>query len=116
MISTSMRLALLAVGCALVVSASADAAPKKPVMIDAPHDVRVEGRRVCFLDHDHYGSSSGQANRRAAEASAAASWANFVDFEYGSAWASYVKASSKKMTCEQSTSGWGCSLEARPCR
>ena len=82
----------------------------------ASHDLRREGNRLCFADHFHYGSSFGLPSQRAAQASAAKSWADFVDFEYGGSWASYVRSSSKDMQCSQSTSGWGCEVSARPCR
>lgn len=80
------------------------------------HAARRERGFVCYSDHYHYGSSSAQSSKKAAEAAAISSWSSFVDFEYGSAWASYSKSGSKKMTCSQSTSGWDCSVEARPCR
>lgn len=82
----------------------------------AIHTMRREGAQLCFLDHFHYGSSSGMASERAAKAAAVNSWAGFVDLEYGSDWARYQRAHSKSLTCERSTSGWGCSVEARPCR
>ena len=83
---------------------------------NAPHDARYERGFICYTDHFHYGSSAGQASRRAAEIAAAGSWESFVDFEYGSAWARFSKAGSKGFKCEQSGGGWGCSVEARPCR
>lgn len=84
--------------------------------LEALHDQRVEGRKVCFSDHFHYGSSNGQPNRKAAEASAIASWAGFTDLEYGSAWASWRLAASKGVNCTPSGGAWSCSIEARPCR
>jgi hypothetical protein len=82
----------------------------------ASHNLRREGGRVCFSDHYHYGSSLGQGNERAAQAVAVKSWSEFVDLEYGSAWASYNAASGKDLKCSQSSAGWGCDLSARPCR
>lgn len=81
----------------------------------ASHTWRKERGRVCFADHWHYGSGSGRT-RKAAERDAIVAWASFVDFEYGSNWARFAKAASKKMSCSPSSSGWDCSLEARPCR
>lgn len=80
------------------------------------HEQRVEGRRVCFTDHLHYGSSTSQANRKAAEASAVVSWADFTILEYGGAWGSWRLAASKSMQCGNTGGSWSCSAEARPCR
>jgi hypothetical protein len=82
----------------------------------ASHSMRREGNRLCFADHYHYGSSSGQQSMKAAQAAAVASWADFVDFEYDSSWTSFARASSKEVKCSQGTSGWGCDASARPCR
>ena len=82
----------------------------------ASHDMRREGNRLCFSDHFHYGSSAGLPSRRAAEAGAARSWSDFVNFEYGGGWDNFARASSKEMKCAQSSSGWGCDASARPCR
>jgi hypothetical protein len=92
-----------------------------PVMADDTglailHDLRREGGRNCFLDHYHYGNSSGVPNRKKAEIVAISSWSDFVDFEYGSDWARYSRAASKSVKCEQTGSGWACSIEARPCK
>lgn len=40
-------------------------------------------RKACMADHFHYGSSSGQPNKKAAEREAIASWEGFTAFEYG---------------------------------
>jgi hypothetical protein len=82
----------------------------------ASHDLRREGGRLCFSDHSHYGSSMGQSNERLAQAAAVNAWAEFVDLEYGGAWAHFASASGKDMKCSQSSAGWGCELTARPCR
>jgi hypothetical protein len=92
------------------------AAPSAAALADAPHTARFERGFVCYTDHYHYGSSSGQANRAAATTAAVGSWQSFVDLEYGSAWARFSKAGSKRVTCEDSAGGWGCNVEARPCK
>ena len=107
-------------------SADADAARKRRQVaiqrtadvsgLAASHNLRREGGRLCFGDHYHYGSSSGKPTQVAAQGAAAASWSDFVDFEYGGAWASYARASGKDMKCSNSTVGWGCEVSARPCR
>ena len=112
----------------LVVAGTAEAARKKQrgvraapassvaaMIANAPHASRLEGGRVCYSEHAHHGSGTGNT-RQAAERSAIGSWAGFTDFEYGSAWANFSKAAGKRMSCSQSGSGWDCSLEARPCR
>lgn len=74
------------------------------------------GRLTCFVDHTHYASSSGQKDKKSAMAEAAKSWAEFTAWEYGTVWANFGKATAKRFSCTQSTGGWGCDLEARPCR
>jgi hypothetical protein len=80
------------------------------------HDVRREGGRLCMTDHWHYGSSSGQSSKAAAQRAAVVSWQDFTDLEYGSVWARFSRAASRKMGCSHSGGGWGCDAEARPCR
>ena len=81
------------------------------------HDLRREGGRSCFLDHYHYGNSAGMSSRRAAEIDAIKSWSGFVDLEYGSDWARFSRAASKSTKCGGgSGGGWGCQIEARPCK
>ena len=112
----------------LVAAGTAEAARKKQrlvraapassvaaIIANAPHASRLEGGRVCYVEHAHYGSGTG-STRQAAERSAIGSWAGFTDFEYGSAWANFSKAAGKRMSCAQSGGSWSCSLEARPCR
>lgn len=101
-------------------STGAEAAKRKSTTAqtigEAMHTARVERGFVCYSDHYHYGSSGNQSSKRAAEAAAISAWSSFVDFEYGSAWANFRKAGSKKMTCSNGSGGWDCSVEARPCR
>lgn len=80
------------------------------------HDLRREKGRLCMSDHFHAGSSAGQASKAAALNAAISSWAGFTALEYGSDWASFKKAGSKQVTCTQSGSGWGCDINARPCK
>jgi hypothetical protein len=83
---------------------------------DSIHEQRREGNRVCMIDHWHYGSGSAQPNRKAAERSAIESWSSFTAFEYGTTWANFSLAASKKFNCEESGTGVRCDVEARPCR
>ncbi len=71
--------------------------------------------RTCFTDHYHYGDSSGHRTKRRAMRAAISSWAGFTAAEYGSDWASYRYAASKSGGCSRTQSGWGCSIQARPC-
>lgn len=111
---------------AVVATTPADAAKKKRRMVPvapavtgtaAIHSISVEGHRVCFADHWHYGSSMSQRSKRAAEIEAVKSWSGFVAFEYGDEWANYAKAGSKSLKCTAPYQGtWSCDLSARPCK
>jgi hypothetical protein len=81
------------------------------------HAQRQEGNRICMSSHYHYGSSSGQKTRKAAEVQAIRDWAGFTAWEYGTVWGRYTLAASKDMKCSEAPDGtWGCHVEARPCR
>lgn len=82
------------------------------------HEQRRERGSICFTDHYHYGSSAGLASKRAAQAAAIRSWADFVDFEYGGAWTSWARSGSKSIKCSQAGIGgsWSCDVSSRPCR
>ncbi|MDX2308312.1 MAG: hypothetical protein NW216_08755 [Hyphomicrobium sp.] len=79
------------------------------------HDLRREGGRICMSDHWHYGNGTG-GSRKSAEADAIGSWSSFTAMEYGSDWARFKRAASRKVACSPSSSGFDCSVEARPCR
>jgi len=79
------------------------------------HDMRREGKRVCFTDHFHYGSASGPS-KKAAIAKAADSWQQFTALEYGTSWGSWTKAASKKIGCSGAGANWNCQIEGRPCK
>ena len=100
---------LIGIGMAIVSSARAD----ETGLADL-HDLRREKGRLCMTDHWHYGNGTG-SSRKAAQADAISSWATFVDLEYGSDWARYSKAGSRKVSCSQG-SAWNCQVEARPCK
>ncbi|MEZ5924121.1 MAG: hypothetical protein R3D57_07025 [Hyphomicrobiaceae bacterium] len=109
--SARLAAALLAAGFGALVGASGATAQQ------ALHDEVRVGKLSCFSDHYHFGSSKGMSSKKAAEADAAASWSNFVDFEYGSAYASWKAAAGKTVDCAKEGSGtWGCTVSARPCR
>ncbi|MFT5507179.1 MAG: hypothetical protein ACI89J_000243 [Hyphomicrobiaceae bacterium] len=99
----SVLAGLICVATVLALTTPADAARRR-------------GGKVCMADHFHYGSSSGERNKKRARREAIASWAGFTAFEYGNAWARFRLARSKVVRCSRSDSGWGCSIEAVPCR
>jgi hypothetical protein len=79
------------------------------------HDWRKEGGRTCLSDHYHDGAGTGET-RKAAEASAIASWTDFTVLEYGTVWGSYKIAAGKQMNCtEKGAKEWSCATTARPC-
>ena len=100
----SILAGLISVATVLALTMPADAAKRK------------RGGKVCMTDHFHYGSSSGERNKKLARREAISSWAGFTAFEYGNAWASFRLARSKSVRCSRSDSGWGCNVEAVPCR
>jgi hypothetical protein len=106
--------AILSVGLAFapVVPASAD----DTGMAASLHTLKREGKKVCLDGHFHSGSSAGVKDKKAALAEAIKSWAGFTAFEYGTDWANWSKAANKSANCSQGASGWGCSIEARPCK
>lgn len=79
------------------------------------HDLRKEGGRLCMSDHYHSGSGSGRT-KAAAQAAAVRSWADFTNFEYGTAWARWSLAQGKSVHYTKAESGWDASVDARPCR
>lgn len=74
------------------------------------------GNKRCFSDHAHGGSSSGHKTRAAAVQAAVGSWYGYTAGEYGSDWANINKANRRTLNCQPSGSGWGCELNAYPCK
>lgn len=79
------------------------------------HAWRKERGKTCLADHWHYGTGNTMRTKKQALRDAIASWQGFTDFEYGSDWARWSRAVSKKSSCKRSSGGWDCSVEARPC-
>lgn len=79
------------------------------------HDLRKEGGRLCMSDHYHSGSGEGRS-KNAARSAAIRSWADFTNFEYGSAWARFSAAASSSTRYTKADPGWSANIEARPCR
>ena len=103
-------------GLAVLGVGIAGAALAQETSLSDIHDQRREGGRICMSDHFHSGSSSGSPTRKHAEVAAIRSWADFTVLEYGSPWGRYTLAASKSMQCAKESGGWGCSIEARPCK
>ncbi len=80
------------------------------------HAMRRERGRICMADHWHYGSSGSLPSRRAAQRDAIRSWQDFTNLEYGSSWARFSRAGSRRVSCSQSGGGWSCNVEGRPCK
>ena len=79
------------------------------------HDQYVFKGRRCFTGHTHVGTGSPYRSKRKAVSSAAQDWSSFTAFEYGSSWARWRVAVGKTVACEQSSQGWTCEVQARPC-
>jgi hypothetical protein len=79
------------------------------------HDLRKEGGRLCMSDHYHQGSGEGRT-KAAARSAAIRSWADFTNFEYGSAWARFSAAASSTTRYTKADNGWSADIDARPCR
>lgn len=113
-----MRFSIIGIGVAVTaVSALTPTATRADETgFASSHDWRKERGMTCMVDHYHYGSSGQQRTKALAQREAIVSWQSFTSFEYGSNWARYAKAGSKKMTCSDAGGSWECSVEARPCR
>lgn len=79
------------------------------------HTLRKEQGKMCMADHWHSGSGDGRS-KAAAQKAAVRSWAGFTNFEYGTVWARYSLAASKKTRYVKAADGWTAYVDARPCR
>lgn len=103
---------------ALILAAAASspsAATPDTGMAGSIHDLRREGKKVCIVDHWHYGSGVGGTKKRA-EADAIKSWTDFTILEYGTAWGNFTKAANRSVSCSSDPQGFSCNVEGRPCR
>lgn len=106
----------LVLGALIAVAQSLPAVAATDSGLAGIHVLRREGGRLCMADHWHYGSSSTQGSRAAAQKDAIRSWQDFTDLEYGSVWARFSRAASRKVGCSRAGNGWTCDVEARPCK
>jgi len=66
--------------------------------------------------HYHQGTGAAEKTKRRAMRSAAASWSDFTDWEYGRSWANIRNAIRVYYNCNKlSSRSWKCSVEAVPC-
>ncbi|MBU1212657.1 MAG: hypothetical protein KJ587_15500 [Alphaproteobacteria bacterium] len=92
-----------------------DAARADDTGMASIHSWKKVGRKTCFVDHTHVGSSSGQKSEKAAVAAAIKDWQEFTAFEYGTDWAYFKNAIGSGKSCSRETAGWTCTVEATPC-
>ena len=111
----SFRLSLIALSAIIAMPATVTPVSADDTGFAYMHDMRRERGRLCMTDHYHHGNGSG-STQRAARNDAIRSWANFTALEYGSDWARFSRAASKGIKCERSSSGYECSIQARPCK
>jgi hypothetical protein len=79
------------------------------------HTLRKEGGKLCMADHYHSGTGAGRT-KAAARSAAIRSWADFTNFEYGTAWARFSRAASQSTRYTKAEKGWSADVDARPCR
>ncbi len=109
-------LTLLVTALVATATASAVAIADDTGVATSLHASMRVGKKICLVDHSHAGSSSGLATEKAAKAAAIDSWASFTAWEYGTDWANFRKAIRVSMRCNQASGGWGCDLDANPCK
>lgn len=79
------------------------------------HPVRREGGRLCIVGHTHGGDGSG-GTKAVALNGAIRAFVITTETEYGSDWASWRKAASKRVKYTKTGDGWSAHAEARPCK
>ena len=86
-------------------------------LASALHSLKHGRGRVCMDGHYHYGSGGAARSKVVAVRSAIQDWGSFAAWEYGTDWANFNRAASRKPSCQQTYNGaWKCSVEARPCK
>lgn len=106
--------------CGIVITAAVvmlgTLAPVSAQGLSELHSKVIVGKKICFADHYHSGSSNGQSSREAAEKAAIRSWVDFTSWEYGRQWGDFWTAVGRRIKCGGSGNNWSCDVEARPCR
>jgi hypothetical protein len=117
--ASPMRIATTFVRLAVVLTAglvSTASARADDTGFASIHDLAMVGSKLCIVDHSHHGSGDVMPTKKSAELSAIRSWADFTALEYGTDWANYGLAVGKSASCQATSGGYQCSLDATPCR
>jgi hypothetical protein len=80
------------------------------------HELRREGNLLCTASHEHTGTGTTQPNKKLAIRSAAKSWSEFTNWEYGTDWGRWRYARGKSVSCEGGKGAMSCTVIARPCK
>ena len=110
-----MKYQTLCAGLMIGLAMAAGPASADETSLAYSHDLAKEGGRLCMSNNAHSGSAAG-ATKPAARAGAIRSWAEFTNFEYGTAWASFSVAAGSSTRYIKEASGWSATVDARPCR
>ncbi len=110
------KIAVAAFGLLLGAAASLPAVADDTGLAGVLHTLKKEGRLLCQDGHFHYMTGDTLPDKKKAMASAIDNWQGFTAAEYGTDWAYFRKAGSKKITCTPSGGAWSCSVEGRPCK
>lgn len=101
--------------CAVTVRSATRALANDTGFATTTHDTRREGGRLCVLGHTHGGSGDG-GTKSVALIAALKVYVDTTTDEYGSDWASWSKAGSKRVSYTKTADGWTAAVEGRPCR
>ena len=116
MTSMATRFVVAAFAVVTAVAVTAPAVADETGLAGALHTLKKQGKFLCMEDHFHYMTGNTVADKKKAIASAIDNWQSFTAAEYGTDWAYFRKAGSKKITCNPGASGFSCSVEGRPCK
>jgi hypothetical protein len=110
------KIAVAALGLLMGAAVSVPAVADDTGLAGVLHTLKKEGRLLCQDGHFHYMTGDTLPDKKKAIASAIDNWQGFTAAEYGTDWAYFRKAGSKKITCNPSGTAWSCSVEGRPCK
>ena len=110
-----MKTLRLCAGLMFALAIAAGPAVADETSLAYSHDLAQEGGRLCMSNHGHTGSAAG-STKPAARAAAIRSWAEFTNFEYGTAWASFSASAGSSTRYTKEASGWSATVDARPCK
>ncbi len=105
------------VGLAVLLAGwSAPVAANDSGLAKALHVLRVQGGKICTVEHTHYGESWSYRSKAKARRRAVAVWRGLVIAEYGTDWGNYRRSKARQESCWRSGRRWRCKVESRPCR